>query len=134
MKTTTRTSLAAIAAAAFLFIALFFSANEATAACSGIKVRNNTSCNLLICWYNATFATSCQVVNAMSSTPATWPAGFMPIGVQSAAGNFYPWGAGCTICMSVQIPGAVGSCCVMVCPNPAQCAVDINPCAAPCAP
>lgn len=133
MKTTTRRSIAAALFAAILMIGLFLSADEASAQCPGIKIRNNTGCNLLICFYNAGMSTSCQVVNAMSSAPAGWPAGFMPIGVQSAAGAFYPWVmGGCTPCIGIQIAGAVGTCCAMVCPNPAQCAVDINPCPSPC--
>ena len=132
MKTTTRRSIAAGLFAAILMIALLFSAREASAQCPGIKIRNNTGCNLMICFYNASFATSCQVVNALSSAPAAWPAGFMPIGVQSAAGTFYPWASGCTPCIGIQVAGAVSTCCAVICPNPAQCAVDINPCPSPC--
>jgi hypothetical protein len=134
MNSTTRRSIIAAAFAAIITFTLLFGAHEASAQCPGIKLRNQSNCNLLLCFYNAANQIHCQVVNANSSTPATWPAAFMPIGVRSNGGFFYPWGAGCTACISVQIPGAIATCCVIICPNPAQCAVDIFGCASPCNP
>jgi hypothetical protein len=134
MKTTTRRSITAALFAAILMVALFFNAREATASCTPV-IRNNTPADLIITFYNAAGATHVQNVHAFQTVLATWPAGFAPIGIQSAGGFFYPWGSGCTICANIKIDSpAFQTSCAKVCPNLATCTYDIISCASPCAP
>lgn len=123
MKTSIRRSLAMTAIVTLLALAAFLDSATAQAQCIAA---NTTGCTVNLTLYDANNVLFTVVVPG-GGTPVFFalPAGYVPVGVRSSGGFFYPFNAnGCTPCM--KLPPL--SCCGIVCYAPASCSFKISAC------
>jgi len=134
MKRVIRRSTAAMTLAALVSLATLLDAGRALGqTCAATRVFNATTCTINLCLYDAGGIVNCYIIPPGGPTVIALGA-FVPIGVRSAGGFFYPFvpppNPGCTICIA--LPATAVNCCGIVCYDRVACRIDIRPCPSPC--